>query len=168
MKSWKNCWNVRFIDSSLSFCCYAFGLLMWQASAIIFFYIKIDLSKSWNGSVFSISGSEQFKMFHRHPKFEHFLLLLKFFMRCVVLLSMDIFTDISTATDFLSRGHFYWGICTVVPIFAPFAVRVLINVVNLCQCLNLGTCHVNKARLSFCVRELKQVIWHFPMLQPVR
>ncbi len=119
-------------------------------------------------SVFSILGSKQFKMFHRHPKFQHFLLLLKFFMRCVVLLSMDIFTDISTAADFLSRGHYYWGICTVVPIFAPFAVRILMNIVNLCQCLNLRTFKLNTTRMIFCVREMKQLIWHFPMLQPIR
>jgi hypothetical protein len=128
---------------------------------------------------FTISGTKQFKMFYRHPKFYHFVLLLKFFMRCVALLSMDIFTDISTAIDFLSRGHFYWGLCTVVPIFAPFAVKILINVVIFCQCFKL-TKHpelsglkryrpkINRARLSFCVRELKKLIWHFPMLQPIR
>ncbi len=118
-------------------------------------------------------------MFHRHPKFHHFLLLLKFFMRCVVLVSLDIITDISTAADFLSRGHYYWGICTVVPIFAPFAVRVLINVVNLCQCFKFTAVQnssvleryrpkLNRPRLSFCVREIKQLIWYFPMLQPIR
>ena len=118
-------------------------------------------------------------MFHRHPKFEHFLLLLKFFMRCVVLLSLDIITDISTAADFLSRGHYYWGVCTVVPIFAPFAVRILMSFVNLCQCFKLNKDtdssllrryrpKLNRARLSFRVRELKQLIWHFPMLQPIR
>jgi hypothetical protein len=121
-----------------------------------------------NECVYSISGSKQFKMFRRHPKFHHFLLLLKFFMRCVVLLSLDIITDISTAIEFFSRGHYYWGICTVVPIFAPFGVRILKNVVNLCQCLNLRRCKINRARLSFCVRETKQLIWHFPMLQPIR
>ena len=119
-------------------------------------------------NVYSISGSKQFKMFHRHPKFQHFLVLLKFFTRCVILLSLDIITDISTAIEFFSRGHYYWGICTVVPIFAPFVVRILMNVVNLCQCLNLRRCKINRARLSFCVRETKQLIWHFPMLQPIR
>jgi hypothetical protein len=129
--------------------------------------------------LFPITGTEQFKMLHRHPKSQQFLLLLKFFMRCVVLLSMDIITDISTAVDFMSRGHFYLGICTVVPIFAPFALRILRSLVNLCQCFKL-TKHtgssvlrryrpkINRARLSFCVRELKQLIWHFPMLQPLR
>jgi hypothetical protein len=118
-------------------------------------------------------------MFHRHPKFEHFLLLLKFFMRCVVLLSMDIITDISTAVDFLSRGHYYWGICTVVPIFAPFAVRIIMCFVSFCQCFkitkNLYTSvtrryrfQLNRNRLSFYVREMKQLIWHFPLLQPIR
>jgi hypothetical protein len=128
---------------------------------------------------FLLSVSKQFKMCLSHPKFQHFLLLLKFFMRCVILVSMDMITDIITVIDFLSRGHYYWGICTVVPIFAPFAVRILMNVVNLYKCFKLDKVDnssvtwkyrptVNKARLSFCVRELKQLIWHFPMLQPIR
>ncbi len=118
-------------------------------------------------------------MFHRHPIFEHFILLLKFFTLSVFLLSMDIYTDIITAADFLSRGHFYWGICTLVPIFAPFAVRILMNIVNLCRCFKLSIVEnssdprryrpkLNQARLSFCIQEFKQLIWHFPMLQPIR
>jgi hypothetical protein len=127
----------------------------------------------------SFSVSKQFKMFFRPPKFQHFFLLLKFFTLSVMLLSMDIITDINTAVDFLSRGHFYWGICTVVPIFAPFAVKILMNIVNLCRCYKVtiveNSCllwryrpKLNEARLSFSVRETKQLIWHFPMLQPIR
>ncbi len=128
---------------------------------------------------FQTTGSKHFKWFQRHPNFNHFLLILKFFMRCVILLSMDIITDISTAADFFSSGHYYWSMCTVVPIFAPFALRVLINVVNLCRCFKITTVDnssvlrrykpkLNEARLNFCLRELKQVIWHFPMMQPIR
>ncbi len=118
-------------------------------------------------------------MFLRHPKFQHFLLLLKFFMLSVMLLAMDIITDINTAVDFLSREHFFWGLYTVVPIFAPFVVRILINIVNLCRCFKITRVDntsvlwryrpkLNKARLSFSVQEMKQLIWHFPMLQPIR
>jgi hypothetical protein len=34
-----------------------------------------------------------------------------------------IFSDVATALNFLNNGHFYWGVYTVVPIFAPFAFR---------------------------------------------
>ncbi len=126
-----------------------------------------------------ISGLKELKMLLRHPKFQHFFLLLNFFMRCVVLLSIDIITDINTAVNFLSRGHYYWGICTVVPIFAPFAVKILINILNLCRCFKLTIVDnssilrrfrptLNQARLSFCFQESKQLVWHFPLLQPIR
>jgi hypothetical protein len=127
--------------------------------------------------LFLISGSKELKILLRHPKFQHLVLLMSFFMRCVLLLSMDIVTDISTAANFLSSDHYHWGMCTVVPIFAPFAVRIVMNLLNLCRCFKLTIINnssvqrkyrLNQARLSFCIQEIKQLIWHFPMLQPIR
>jgi hypothetical protein len=54
-----------------------------------------------------------------------------FFIFNVVLVTSDIVTDFFTAFNFFNEGHFYWGICTLVPMFAPFAVRFSVAVYEL-------------------------------------
>jgi hypothetical protein len=54
-----------------------------------------------------------------------------FFIFNVVLITSDIVSDFITAFNFLNDGHFYWGICTIVPMFAPFGVRFSVAVYEL-------------------------------------
>ncbi len=35
-------------------------------------------------------------------------------------------TDVLTARDFFSKGDFYWGVCTTLPVFAPFLARIIL------------------------------------------
>jgi hypothetical protein len=54
-----------------------------------------------------------------------------FFIFNVVLVTSDIVTDFITAFNFFNDGHFYWAICTIVPMFAPFGVRFSVAVYEL-------------------------------------
>jgi hypothetical protein len=56
-----------------------------------------------------------------------------FFIFNVVLVTSDIVTDFITAVNFFDDGHFYWAICTIVPMFAPFAVRFSLALVELAK-----------------------------------
>ena len=61
-------------------------------------------------------------------------MLLLFFITSVVILFMDIITDILAAIEFFSRGDKYWGISTLIPIFAPFVAKVAVTLVGLARC----------------------------------
>jgi len=100
-------------------------------------------------------------------------MLFKFFTFSIALLTADIFSDIFTANDFFSRGHFYWGIFTIVPIFAPFFARVVLVIANLTRCWKRDTENnysftFSKERFAIWKNDLIQLFWHFPLLQPVR
>jgi hypothetical protein len=56
-----------------------------------------------------------------------------FFIFNVVLVTSDIVTDFITAFNFFNDGHFYWAICTIVPMFAPFGVRFSLALVELAK-----------------------------------
>jgi hypothetical protein len=56
-----------------------------------------------------------------------------FFIFNVVLVTSDIVTDFITAFNFFNDGHFYWAICTIVPMFAPFGVRFSVALVELAK-----------------------------------
>jgi hypothetical protein len=71
--------------------------------------------------------------------FEHIKMLMVFFVFQVALLFADIVTDILSALEFFSRGHNYWGVFTLVPIFAPFLAKVFITFANFNRCLNVQT-----------------------------
>jgi hypothetical protein len=106
-----------------------------------------------------------------HPKFQHFVLLLKFFVFSVALIFADVVTDIITASEFFALGHKYWGFFTIVPIFAPFVVKAVITISNLVQCLKLEQCFLELNRFRFAVwinNDLWQLLWHFPLLQPIK
>jgi hypothetical protein len=116
-----------------------------------------------------------------HPKVERFQLLFAAFLCSVVLVAADIVTDISTSIEFLSRGHYYWGVFTLVPVFLPLFAKFILNLVFLSRCFKieyndsifLGMSKLKRvsvvpARLAFCLQELKQLVWHVPMFQPIR
>jgi hypothetical protein len=97
------------------------------------------------------------------------------------LVAADIVSDFSTSIEFLSRGHYYWGVFTLLPVFLPLFAKLILNLVNLSRCFKieysnskcLGVSTLKKvsvipARLAFCLQEIKLLAWHIPMLQPVR
>ena len=113
--------------------------------------------------------------------FKHFQLLIVFFSCSVVLLSADIITDIVSAEDFFRRGDTYWGVFTLVPIFAPFFVRSIMSLIGFCRCCEfkkievtsklhyyLPTTSKKNNKYDEWLSELKQLHWHFPMFQPIR
>ena len=94
---------------------------------------------------------------------------------------MDIVTDISTASHFFRRGDFNWGMCTTLPIFAPFVARIAIWIVQLKEFIvihpNLEqgrwpipkvTIEVKKTQIKIHLRKLPSQCWHFPALLPMR
>ena len=117
------------------------------------------------------SCCEAFQRFLGHPKVRHFLILVKFFTFSVALLTADIVTDIQSALDFYQRGHFYWGLFTLLPVFAPFFVRCTIAMMRLRRCFKLGRhlcLELYAARFSVWKNDLWQLLWHFPLIQPFR
>jgi hypothetical protein len=121
------------------------------------------------------------KKIFNHPKVQRFQLLFSAFLFSVVLITADIVTDISTSIEFFWRGHYYWGVFTLVPVFLPLFAKVILNLVFLSRCFKieysnskcLGMSTLKKvsalsARLSFCLQELTQLIWHIPLFQPIR
>ena len=79
------------------------------------------------------------KRIFNHPVFEHIKILMVFFVSQVALLFADIVTDVLSALEFFSRGHNYWGMFTLVPIFAPFLAKVFITFANFNRCLIVQT-----------------------------
>ena len=128
-----------------------------------------------------VSVCQKFKQLRNNPVFKHCQLVIVFFIFSVALLSADIVTDIVSAVDFFKRGHTYWGLFTLVPIFAPFAVRSVITLIGFCQCFEykkidvtpeihfyLPKINMRKNKYIELLSELKQLPWHFPMFQPIR
>jgi hypothetical protein len=96
-----------------------------------------------------------------------------FFIFNVVLVTSDIVTDFITAVNFFDDGHFYWAICTIVPMFAPFAVRFSLALVELAKVairkvafISLTNVLLNKVtnfkmhyNVTLTILSLKYIIW---------
>ncbi len=116
-----------------------------------------------------VSGCLKLKQLYNNTVFKHCQLVIFFLVFSVGLLSADIITDIISAIDFFRRGDTYWGLFTLVPIFAPFAVRSVITLVGFCRCYEyLLKINKKKEKYDEWLSELKQLHWHLPMLQPIR
>ncbi len=62
-----------------------------------------------------------------------------------------------------------WGILTVLPIFMPLLARIFFNVVTFARCLKLKDgVGIIPGRWNIWIEDLKQLPWHFPILQPLR
>ncbi len=107
----------------------------------------------------------------QNPKFKHCRCLLFFFVFSVVLITADIASDIDTAVEFLGRGDLYWGLFTLLPIFAPFFAKVVIAMANFRKCIqieNFRSIKIVKNCFNVWKHDVIPVIWDFPLLQPVR
>jgi hypothetical protein len=104
------------------------------------------------------------------PKLQHAKLLLIFLTFSVVLLSTDIITDFIAADEFFRRGDTYWGSFTLIPVFAPLGVRLIMLCYSFFRCIEIRSEKekLNKIKLAQCIRELQQLHWHIPLFQPIR
>ncbi len=116
------------------------------------------------------AGPSKIKMWCTSPKLQHAKLLLVFLTFSVVLLSTDIITDFIAAEEFFRRGDTYWGSFTLIPVFAPLVVRLIMLGYSFYRCLEIRSEKekLNKIKLAQCIRELQQLHWHIPLLQPIR
>ena len=123
----------------------------------------------------------QIQKWKNNPKFRHFRLLVTFLIFKVFLVALDIWTDINTAYEFFGRGDFYWGICTTLPIFAPFVTRIFLWIIQLSECIDIRIdsererwsfkmISIDKKKTLFKIhlRKLSSLFWHFPALLPIR
>ncbi len=87
-----------------------------------------------------------------------------FFIFHVLILTLDIYSDFATAVDLLFKGHLGWGLSTLLPIFAPMIVRIGWTL------FNQSRAYWKKAipRIEVQLKDLPNIIWHIPFLQPVR
>ena len=67
----------------------------------------------------------------------HLGLVAKFFFFNVFLLTLDIGTDMNTGYTYFSKGDYYWGLCTILIIFAPFGAQILFFIFELRKCVFL-------------------------------
>ncbi len=109
----------------------------------------------------------------RHPKAKHFLILLKFFIFNVLLVSLDIGSDVGTAVNFYNRGHSYWGSLTLLFIFMPFFARILVFLLNVSKCFSCNKTSkfymkADETKLKIQRQEFSKLMWHIPLLHPVR
>jgi hypothetical protein len=119
---------------------------------------------------YCISGLDQFKSWFTPPKRQHYKLLLIFLIFSVGLLFADIITDCIAADEFFQRGDTYWGSFTLIPVFAPLLVRVIMLGVSFFRCLQFRSKKekLNKLKLALWIQEAQQLPWHIPLLQPIR
>jgi hypothetical protein len=90
---------------------------------------------------------------------------MKFLSVSVILPTADIVTDIMTAYNFFTTGHVNWGIFTTIPIFAPFAVQLLLQLFDFVKNFFVKK---NSARILVQAQTFPKILWHFPLLLPVR
>lgn len=109
----------------------------------------------------------------KHHKCGHFFLLLKFFLFNVVLVTLDIITDFLTAINFFSRREFKWGLLTTVTIFSSLILRTFLDIYGLLRCLRMKgkrgfQLTLNRAKFDVLLKQLPHLVWHFPLLHPIR
>ena len=137
-------------------------------SEIHFFLLLLIYSfDDMHVSFIQLAGLQAIKDAFGGPKVQHALLLLKFFAFSVAFLAADIVTDISTAVDFFKRGDFYWGLFTLLPIFAPLLGQLLVTLANILTFKRTKAGHKLKLAYNW-KNELKQLIWQIPMFQAIR
>jgi hypothetical protein len=115
----------------------------------------------------------------KHPMFNHFKLVLSFFISKFLLSTMDIVTDLLTAMEFFRSGHYYFGLLTISLVFAPFAARVIHNCIKIAMCFKITkdfnmpffqrfSFKKNNGRLKVLFQDLPSFIWNFPLFQPIK
>jgi hypothetical protein len=87
-----------------------------------------------------------------------------FFTFNVVFLTADIFSDFATVLQFYYNGEINWGHSTLLPIFAPMAVRILMALWNLLA----YHYHKDIPRKEVQIKALPGLIWHIPFLHPIK
>jgi hypothetical protein len=114
-----------------------------------------------------------------HPKVQHCKIVLSFFIFKFLLSTLDIVTDLFTAGDFFNNGNFYWGILTILLIFAPFVARGIHTFIRIAMCFKIYkdsnlpffqrfSLQKNEGRLKVLLKEMPSFLWNFPLFQPIR
>ncbi len=116
-------------------------------------------------------------------KHNQFLVVAVFFIFSIFLLSLDIITDIYAVDGFYNQGDTWWGTITLILIFLPLIVRVIMTfTIGIYRCYKIElkkwvftplcfyvpTATKKNIKFAQWKSELKLLLWHFPMLQPVR
>jgi hypothetical protein len=125
------------------------------------------------------SAKEKASTMLSHPKFQHFKLVLGFFVFKFLLSTLDIVTDLLTAREFFSNGDFYWGLLTILLIFAPFGATVIHTCIRIAMCFEIRkdsklpifqrfSLQKNEGRLKVLYKEMPSFLWNFPLFQPIR
>jgi hypothetical protein len=96
-------------------------------------------------------------------QWKHCQQLIIFFVFNVVFLTADIYSDFGTAFQFFSNGDFYWGLSTLLPIFAPMMVRILIALWSLL----ILWYNNDTSRIEVQIKTLPRLLWHIPILHPI-
>jgi hypothetical protein len=128
---------------------------------------------------------------------QRFKLLAKALFFSVVLMAVDIISDIVTAWSLFSRSeicskyqdrglkqcknfrssdymftsnYFKWGVYTLIPIVMPLMARIVLNLVSLIRSFEMKGCRITitPARWILWIEDLKQLPLHIPLLQPIR
>ncbi len=153
----------------------------------IFLTVYFFVIKNHKRCILSLSGvascyqsaKEKASTIFNHPKFQHCKLVLSFFVFKFLLSTLDIVTDLLTAKEFFRNGDFYWGLLTILLIFAPFGARVIHTCIRIAMCFKIRMdsnlpifqrffLQKNEGRLKVLFKEMPSFLWNFPLFQPLR
>ena len=82
----------------------------------------------------------------------------------ILLLTLDIGSDFATATDFFYNGQFYWGFATLLPVFAPMTIRIIVDLFIIVMLY----WRKDIPRFEVQMQALPNIIWHIPFLHPIK
>jgi len=84
-----------------------------------------------------------------------------FFFFNVALVVADIVTDSISAYFYFIDGDENWGRITIIPIFLPFLIRLVMAIAGLYKTKN-------QAERGVKLQNFKHLLWHLPFLHPVK
>ena len=97
-------------------------------------------------------------------KFEHATFLAPFLLFNVILLALDIVTDILRGVDLIVRGYLFYGWATLSLIFVPTLASMFLRVAK----NGVRFYNFRRPRLFLSKQKLRNFFWAFPLLLPLR
>ena len=146
--------------------------------------MPVEIGDSWivdfkflifgfTGTAFPTNNAEMTKVAaHRTAKVQHAILLAKFMVFQIVLVTADIVTDIWSGFELFGKSQQkdIFAKITLALIFAPFLIRVILTIASFGRCFqwNSGKLILDQRRFYLSKHELGTIIWDFPLMQPIR
>jgi hypothetical protein len=97
------------------------------------------------------------------PLFNHLKGLAPFAVLSVFLPALDVLLDFNSALGFYQSGDIYWGLMTLLPVFAPMTVNIILVLFD----LGKSWWNSHTAKFRYRVKSLPRLFWHIPFVHPI-